>query len=107
MVLPSRYETFPLTALEAMAYGKPVVCFDLPRLSWIGADCAVRVPPFDPRELGRAIHELSIDPARRAVLGQRGYAISKAYDWDAIGERYRNLLAGILASAKNSNEWSR
>ena len=45
VVLPSRYESFGLAALEGMAYGKPVVHFDLPSLRWMDGD--VRVPPFD------------------------------------------------------------
>ena len=34
VIIPSRFETFGLSALEAMSYGRPVVCFDLPRLAW-------------------------------------------------------------------------
>lgn len=104
VVVPSRYETFSLTALEAMAHGKPLVCFDLPRLSWIGADHAVRIPPFDTAELGRTLHALSVDPARRAILGRRGYAISQEFDWDVIGDRYRSLVAGILKPDGHDHE---
>jgi phosphatidylinositol alpha-mannosyltransferase len=97
VVVPSRFETFSLTALEAMAYGKPVVCFDLPRLAWIRPDCGVRVPPFDVAALGRAIHQLAADPATRATLGRQAHALSSQYDWDVIGERYRALVAEALA----------
>jgi phosphatidylinositol alpha-mannosyltransferase len=96
LVLPSRFETFALSALEAMAHGKPVVCFDLPRLDWIGADCAVRVRPFDVPGLGRALHELAAVPERRAAMGRRAYELSRNYDWDVIGERYRTLVAATL-----------
>lgn len=95
-VLPSRFETFSLSALEGMAYGKPVVCFDLPRLAWIRTDCAVRVPPFDVAQLALAVHELAAKPDYRAELGRRAYALSGDYDWDRIGERYRTLVATVL-----------
>jgi glycosyltransferase involved in cell wall biosynthesis len=97
VVVPSRYETFSLTALEAMTYGKPVVCFDLAQLNWIRADCAVRVPPFDVAGLRQAMRDLAGDPERRAALGRRAYALSREYHWDVVGERYRGLVADMLA----------
>ncbi len=102
LVVPSRYETFSLSALEAMAYGKPVVTFDLPQLRWIGDDCGVRVPGFDVDALGRALGELAADAPRRAALGRCGYARSREHDWDTVGERYRAVVDGLLAGPHRS-----
>jgi phosphatidyl-myo-inositol alpha-mannosyltransferase len=96
VVVPSRFETFSLSALEAMTYGKPVICFNLPQLEWIAADCAVRVPAFDGHAFSAAMHMLSTQPECRSALGRRGYALSGDYDWDVIGERYRGLVAAML-----------
>jgi phosphatidylinositol alpha-mannosyltransferase len=95
VVTPSRYETFCLSALEAMAYGKPVVHFDLERLSWIGADAALAVPAFDVDALRDAIARLAADVTLRARLGRAGRARSTAYGWDAVGERHRELVAAL------------
>jgi phosphatidylinositol alpha-mannosyltransferase len=92
VVVPSRYETFCLSALEAMTYGKPVVCFDLPQLRWIDDGGAVRVPVGDVEALGRAVQELVADPARREKLGRVAFAVSRDYDWEIIGERYRRAV---------------
>jgi glycosyltransferase involved in cell wall biosynthesis len=96
VVVPSRFETFSLSALEAITHGKPVVCFDLPQLDWITSDCAVRVAPFDIAALGRAIVDLAADAARRAAIGRRAYASSSQYDWDVVADRYREVVAMTL-----------
>jgi phosphatidyl-myo-inositol alpha-mannosyltransferase len=99
MVVPSRYETFCLSALEAMAYGKPVVHFDLPRLSWIDADAAVAVPAFEVDALRAAVERLAGDPELRSALGRAGRARSTGYGWDAVGDRYRDLVATLTDPA--------
>jgi glycosyltransferase involved in cell wall biosynthesis len=96
VVLPSRYETFSLSALEAMTYGKPVVCFDLPQLEWIFPGSAMRVPPFDVPALAAAIGGLSRQPERRGAMGRHAYALSRHYDWEVIAERYRSLVSTML-----------
>jgi phosphatidylinositol alpha-mannosyltransferase len=97
MVVPSRYETFCLTALEAMAHGRPVVTFDLDRLAWIGADAGLTVPAFDARALGTAMRRLVDDPALRAELGRGARARSLAFDRRIIEARYSALVAELLA----------
>jgi glycosyltransferase involved in cell wall biosynthesis len=97
MVVPSRYETFCLSALEAMAYGKPVVHFDLERLRWIGDGCGLRVPPFDVAALRAAIDALAADPGRRRAMGRNARARSMAFGWDSVAERYAELVRAAAA----------
>jgi phosphatidyl-myo-inositol alpha-mannosyltransferase len=92
MVVPSRYETFCLSALEAMAYGKPVVHFDLERLRWIGDGCGLRVPPFDVDALRAAIHSLAENAEQRRALGRNARTSSMAFGWDSVAERYAELV---------------
>ncbi|WP_203820102.1 glycosyltransferase family 4 protein [Paractinoplanes ferrugineus] len=96
MVVPSRYETFSLSALEAMAYGKPVVYFDLPQLRWIGDDCAIPVPAFDVAALARGMHRVANDATLRRTLGRRGHARSLEHDWEVVGDRYGAVIETAL-----------
>jgi glycosyltransferase involved in cell wall biosynthesis len=96
LVMPSRAETFGLVALEAMAHGKPVVHFDLPQLSWIPADCGVKVPAFDVAAFGSAIEELSRDTTRRAALGRNARAFAERHNAAATGDAYAHLVKEIL-----------
>ncbi|MEV4702435.1 glycosyltransferase family 4 protein [Actinoplanes sp. NPDC049316] len=98
VVMPSREEAFGLVALEAMAYGKPVVHFGLHELSWIPDDCGVKVTPFDVAELTRAIEELSCDDARRDRLGRSARAYAERHNRATTDDAYATLVADILAA---------
>ncbi|MBD3162427.1 MAG: glycosyltransferase, partial [Candidatus Eisenbacteria bacterium] len=70
-VLPSLWEGLPLTLLEAMAAGLPVIASDvdgIPEAVSEGKD-GLLVPPRDPAALARAILGLLRDPDRAARLG--------------------------------------
>lgn len=70
-VLPSRYESFPTSILEAMAAGCPVVAADVGGISEIIEDGVngLLVPANDPTSLGKAMGDLLADQEKRASLG--------------------------------------
>ena len=73
-VLPSHYETFGLAALEAMAYGKPVIVTQAGGLAEVVDDgrTGLLVPPDDADALGRAMIDLLANPTRRTEMGKAG-----------------------------------
>jgi len=96
VLMPSRAEAFGLVALEAMAYGKPVVHFGLPELAWIPEDAGVKVRPFDTGALAEAIEQLSRDVATRDRLGRNARAYAERHLAAASEDAYAALVAEIL-----------
>ena len=73
-VVPSHYESFGLVALEAMAYGIPVIAAQtggLPEVIENGST-GLLVPPGNANALATAISELLGDPEERRRLGEAG-----------------------------------
>jgi glycosyltransferase involved in cell wall biosynthesis len=71
--LPSLWEGQPLTVVEAMAAGKPVVATDVGGNAEIlkHGEFGVLVPPRDDNALAGAIGALLSDPARAGELGRK------------------------------------
>ncbi len=71
VVVPSRYENFPYTCLEAMACGTALVASDvggIPEIVTHGMD-GILVPPDQPYAMAAAIADLLASPSRRRELG--------------------------------------
>ncbi|MGN9788051.1 glycosyltransferase [Nonomuraea sp. ZG12] len=91
----------PLKPVEAMALGKPVVLSDLPALSeLVGSEGAgLLVPPEDPAALAQALAALSLDPARRAEMGEAGRAeVAAKRTWSRVAETYRTVYRTLTES---------
>ena len=102
-VLPSLYEGFGLTALEALACGVPVVASDRVPAADLVPDLALRVPPDAPGELADALHRALHDDELRRRVAERAPHVARDFSWDrtalATLEVYRRVAAGSPAAA--------
>ena len=71
-MLPSEREGLPLSVLEAMAHGRPVVVSDGPGNPDAAGDAGLVVPVGDVDGLAAAMSRLAGDRAERARLGALG-----------------------------------
>lgn len=75
VALPSRFDNFPYTCLEAMARGKAIVGSRMGGMADMLDDGAgVLIDPGDAGALALAVADLLNDPARREELGRRARA---------------------------------
>jgi glycosyltransferase involved in cell wall biosynthesis len=73
VLFPSLYEGFGMPVLEAMAFGKVVLCSNVTSLPEIAGDAALFFDPRKPAEIVNAICQLESDSALAARLVERGY----------------------------------
>jgi glycosyltransferase involved in cell wall biosynthesis len=68
--LPSWWEAMPLSLLEAMSAGLPIVASDVGDVArLVTPECGAVVPVRDPRRLADALRPLLTDPERRRLQG--------------------------------------
>jgi glycosyltransferase involved in cell wall biosynthesis len=91
-VLPSLYEGFGLTALEAMAAGVPVVVSDRGGLPEVVGDAGLLVDPEDPAAIADAVVRVVGDDEEAARMRSAGVARATSFGWARSAERVDALL---------------
>ncbi|MBX9595031.1 MAG: glycosyltransferase family 4 protein [Roseomonas sp.] len=95
--LPSHFEGLPMSIIEAMLTGLPVVATDIrgPREQVLQGETGLLVPPATVEPLAVALARLAADPALRTAMGQAGRARAlDRFDEAKIVARTIALLEG-------------
>jgi glycosyltransferase involved in cell wall biosynthesis len=98
LLLPSLYEGFGLTALEAMACGTPVMVSNRSSLPEVVGDAALLVDPEDPAALAAAIHRLFTDDAAAKTHSALGLERAKLFSWEKTARAVQSILHEVMAS---------
>ncbi|NKC32416.1 glycosyltransferase family 4 protein [Falsiroseomonas selenitidurans] len=96
--LPSHFEGLPMSIIEAMLTGLPVVATDIrgPREQVVPGETGLLVPPMQGPPLAAALSRLATDPALRQAMGAAGLARALAHFDEArvLGNTVALLEAG-------------
>jgi glycosyltransferase involved in cell wall biosynthesis len=97
LVHPSVVESFSMVCLEAMSYGKPIVCTDgIGILECIhpGVD-SVAVPPDRQDLLSAAVVDLVRNPEDRRRIGEAARRTALSMTWEKQVEKTRRVLGSV------------
>lgn len=103
VVVPSRYESFPLVILEAMAAARPLVATavgGIPEILRPTENAYLSDP--DPAALAQALDEFLAHPAAWSVMGARNAEAARTRTWPAVAALYVALYRSLLASPRNA-----
>ncbi len=104
VIVPSRYESFGLVAVEAMACGVPVVASRVGGLVYTIEDgeTGFLVPFNDADAFADRCQALFMNPALRAQLGAQGHVSAQRFAWPAVAESVLHVYQR-LATGSRSN----
>ena len=93
-MLPSHFEGWGLTGIEAMACGAALVVTDNGGSRDYASDqkTALVVPPKNPAELAAAVMYLFENPSVRKAIALAGHEHVRRYTWETAGAKLNALL---------------
>jgi glycosyltransferase involved in cell wall biosynthesis len=97
-VLPSLYEGFGLSALEAMASGTPVVAARATSIPEVVGEAGVLFDPRDVDDLTGALGHVLADSSFQKELRMKGLARASQFTWKSCAEKTLEVYRTALAS---------
>jgi glycosyltransferase involved in cell wall biosynthesis/O-antigen/teichoic acid export membrane protein len=96
VAMPSRFETFGMVAIEAMATGTPVVAFDIDALREVlPPGCTRRVHAFDVDEYADTLVATYNDTVWIEAAVPLARRFAGGFDWDVLAVRQEAVYASV------------
>jgi glycosyltransferase involved in cell wall biosynthesis len=100
-VLPSRHEAHPVSALEAMACGKPVLVSDIPELRYIGDNgLGLTFRSGSSQDLAEKLSRLLENSELRQRLGNKGREYASRFLWDKSASLFERFILEVVKNRK-------
>jgi glycosyltransferase involved in cell wall biosynthesis len=106
LVFPSLYEGFGIPVLEAMAFGKPVLCSNVGSLPEVGGDAVLYFDPRKPDELVSCLAKISSDTALVNELVNKGYQRLQLFEGEQMAKEYLKIFETVVFNRGQSSQTS-
>ncbi len=110
LLFPTFYEGFGLPALEAMAYGCPVITSDIPVMREVCGDAALYCDPHDPGDIADKVRMLAESSEMREQLRRRGLGRASQFSWERCARETFEVLHRVITERtpveRRYYEWS-
>jgi glycogen synthase len=101
VLMPSRFETFGMVAVESQAAGAPLIAFDVGPLREVAGGAGARlVRPFDVDAFAHEVADIVSNQADRGRLQQSGRQWARRYDWNAIAREQEAVYLDIAGERR-------
>ena len=96
LVLPSLYEGFGLSPLEAMACGTPTAVSKVASLPEVVGDAGFYFDPSDVRDMAQVIYRVLTDQHLRQHLHEKGLARVRFFTWEKVARQTLEVYQEVL-----------
>jgi len=102
----TNFDNTPVSVLEAMACGLPVVSTNVAGIPFLVEDgqTGLLTPPEDAEAIVGAVTRLEQEPGLAAKLGRNARAKVELFDWGMVLPRWEELLSGLAGGARVKGE---
>lgn len=98
-VLPSAYEIFGRTLLEACACGTPIIVTDRCGIADVIDGQAGLAVPYDKDALGKALRDILNDDQMRRQFGERGkLLVREKFNWEKISQQVEDIYESCVSA---------
>jgi glycosyltransferase involved in cell wall biosynthesis len=94
-LMPSHFESFPITLLESLASGTPAVAFDLPCLTGPFESGILKVRCFDVAEFAAQVVRVIGSDRLRQAMSDSAIQGAAQYTWDYSVSRFAEALGAL------------
>lgn len=95
-ILPSLYEGFGMTVLEAFATATPAIVSNVSSLSEVAKDAAYFINPMDIEEMALAMEKFAQDKELREEFRQKGLLRAREFNWDKAAKETLTLYKKLI-----------
>jgi len=102
-VFPSFMEGFGLPPLEALAFGIPVVCADIPVIREVCGDAVRYADPSDPASIAGQVRCALIETERNGIYREKGVGRVRLYTREDSIRRYLDLFRECMETGRKTS----
>jgi len=95
VAFPSMHDEMCLWALEALAGGLPLICFDLPESKWMNDDISIKAKPFTADEYAKILLQAT-NMELMSKMRKASRDLARKYPWEKVASEFESFINEVL-----------